>query len=251
MPRDDQVLYRRLAEDLRRQIRTGELQPGNKLPSERALEGRYRVSRNTVRLALESLINEGLLTSMQGKGYYVREHAPLPYYGLRRETGLRGSSEWQEVFAATVRDHRRDSRTEVQVSLAHEAPPEVAVALEIREGDRVAWRYRTNYVDGDPYAIAISYYPTSLVKNSDIERADDIEPDEVLAELGHRPETYVDRIVSRMPTPEEARLLQLDKGTTVADFVRTGYDASGLPVRIQITTLPGDRFTIVYEVSSD
>lgn len=248
MPRDDQVLYRKLAESLRRQIQNGELQPGNQLPSERALEGLHHVSRNTVRLALDALIKEGLVTSSQGKGYFVRERAPLPYYGLRLDTRLRGSSEDPEVWKEDVRQQGKDPSTELTVTAAQQPPAEVTAALELGETDKIIKRQRTNYVDGVPYAIALGYYPVAVVKDSTIAKADDIEPEEILAELGHQPETYVDRVVTRMPTPDEQRALQLEPGTPISDFMRTGYDGSGRPVRTQVTTLPGDRFTIVYEM---
>ena len=56
-------LYQRIAADLRRAITTGELPPGSQLPTEQELGERYGVSRNTVRLALAQLTNEGVITS--------------------------------------------------------------------------------------------------------------------------------------------------------------------------------------------
>ncbi|MQA84315.1 MAG: GntR family transcriptional regulator [Streptosporangiales bacterium] len=74
--------YRRVAADLRHKIETGEVQPGNRLPSESMLIESYKVSRNTVRKALGLLINEGLVGAHMGKGYFVG--APNDAHEYRR-----------------------------------------------------------------------------------------------------------------------------------------------------------------------
>lgn len=75
-------LYRRVADDISDQIRSGKLRPGDKLPSERALCELYQVSQITVRRALRELRHGGVLVSRHGLGWYVqngvahREGAP-------------------------------------------------------------------------------------------------------------------------------------------------------------------------------
>jgi len=66
-------LYTRIAADLRSRIASGELRPGDRLPSEQQLRDRYDVSRNTVRLALHTLIHDNLVSAARGSGYYVCE----------------------------------------------------------------------------------------------------------------------------------------------------------------------------------
>ena len=69
---DSRPLYQQLASLLRKQINSGELSPGDRVPTEAELSERYNTSRNTVRLALDVLRNEGLLTSQQGRGSFVQ-----------------------------------------------------------------------------------------------------------------------------------------------------------------------------------
>jgi DNA-binding GntR family transcriptional regulator len=64
--------YRNMATDLRLMIESGELQPGDALPSETALAERYRVARGTARHALAELEGAGLVESIHGKGRFVR-----------------------------------------------------------------------------------------------------------------------------------------------------------------------------------
>ena len=66
-------LYAQIAEHLERQIRTGELRVGDRLPSEHALADTFRVGRPTVRQATESLVRAGKLQRRRGAGKFVCE----------------------------------------------------------------------------------------------------------------------------------------------------------------------------------
>lgn len=65
--------YRRVAAELRAKIESGELQPGELIPSEAALQAQYAISRSTARQALMELQGAGLVEPVQGKGRFVRE----------------------------------------------------------------------------------------------------------------------------------------------------------------------------------
>jgi GntR family transcriptional regulator len=64
-------LYFRLAEDIRRRIASGDLKPGDLVPSEAQLCGLYGISRMTVRQGLKLLAEEGLIESFRGRGTFV------------------------------------------------------------------------------------------------------------------------------------------------------------------------------------
>lgn len=69
----DGPLYQQIAADLRRDIATGHLQPGQTVPSERTLGQRYGVARGTVRQAHQLLRAEGLIDLSRGRSLIVRE----------------------------------------------------------------------------------------------------------------------------------------------------------------------------------
>ena len=68
----DVYAYRRIADDLRTRITTGELKPGQRLPAEPALVAQYGVTRGTVRHAVQALRDEGLVEVRLGFGTFVR-----------------------------------------------------------------------------------------------------------------------------------------------------------------------------------
>jgi DNA-binding GntR family transcriptional regulator len=68
--------YRKIADDLRRQVAAGDLLPGALVPSELALVEQHQVSRGTVRSALALLVAEGLIEVVPGQGRRVVGEPP-------------------------------------------------------------------------------------------------------------------------------------------------------------------------------
>ncbi|MFI6181919.1 GntR family transcriptional regulator [Nonomuraea sp. NPDC051191] len=106
MPR--QARYREIARLLGRSIESGELAPGERLPTEDALAERYGVHRLTARQAMVELRKAGLVETRQGLGSFVRRaprrievsidpetrrHRPSDIAGLASMAGVFGGGE--------------------------------------------------------------------------------------------------------------------------------------------------------------
>lgn len=65
-------LYCQLEEEILRQIETGEIKPGDKLPSESEMIQQYNIGRPTIRMALSQLVNKGYLEKKHGKGTFCK-----------------------------------------------------------------------------------------------------------------------------------------------------------------------------------
>ena len=68
----NQRLYQQVADSIRKQIQTGSMPPGSRLPSEKLLAQQLGVSRPTVREAMIALEIAGLVEIRTGSGSYVR-----------------------------------------------------------------------------------------------------------------------------------------------------------------------------------
>lgn len=85
-------LYKQIQQDIKRLIAHGKLREGDRVPSEKELSEKYRVSQITSKNALIGLMEEGLLVRIQGKGTFVMskpEHASS-YESLGDVTGRSG-----------------------------------------------------------------------------------------------------------------------------------------------------------------
>lgn len=74
---DSDHLYQQIAETLRRQVLTGELKPGDRLPSVREAAEQWNCTVGTVQRAYQELSQAGLITSRAGQGTRVVDHPPL------------------------------------------------------------------------------------------------------------------------------------------------------------------------------
>lgn len=66
-------LYRKIYEELKKQIASGQLAPGDQVPTEMELSESYQVSRITSKRALTELEQAGLIQRTRGKGSFVKE----------------------------------------------------------------------------------------------------------------------------------------------------------------------------------
>ena len=62
-----------VADDLRAEMQSGALSPGDKLPGEAEMAEVYGVSRDTIRRATSKLSEEGILVILHGRGTFVAE----------------------------------------------------------------------------------------------------------------------------------------------------------------------------------
>jgi GntR family transcriptional regulator len=132
-----------IAAQLRERIRTGELAPGDRLPTMDALAEGHGVSRQTARQALNQLKSEGLVEYRGGRaGTVVRER---PVERLVRSRGMQRDN-LGYYSGANVQHWRLVPGTQTEVG-TEPAPPEVATLLDIPAGTPVVVRKRLN---GDP-----------------------------------------------------------------------------------------------------
>ncbi|MDT5040098.1 MAG: GntR family transcriptional regulator [Actinoplanes sp.] len=242
----DLPMYRQIASDLRAKIQSGELAPGALLPTQQDLAAQYGVARMTTRQAVAELINQGLVTSQQGRGATVRDRQQMVY---RPQDGWEATtSPTMDRFTALFAQHGRNPSMEIEVAVMR-ADELVAERLGVELGSRVVARKRVVSLDGEPFHINDTYYPYGLVKDTEIMDPADIPGGSnfVLAERGYRERYAIDEFFIRMPTLDEVRRLKLSAGTPVAMHVVTGFTAKEEPVRCDVFILPGDRHVIMYE----
>lgn len=243
------TLYQQVAADLRRAIYSGELAPRDQIPTENELMETHGVSRNTVRLALGELENEGLILRMRRRGTFVRERRPLLMRPQDELQPINKIGPRHDSFVHAVTSEGRKADQNIEVSIVR-PPQDVSIRLALVDADLAVVRRRLRFVDGQPYNTNDSYFPYALVADSEIAWPADITrgANRVLEELGHPQTRVIDDISARMPTPDEALRLQLEPGTPVVVYVRVGYDGEDTPVRVAVSVLPADKHLIRYEL---
>jgi GntR family transcriptional regulator len=239
--------YQRIAAAYRDKIASGELRPGDQLPTEHELAEEFGCVRQTARNGLSVLITEGLIIARRPHGYFVRQREHVVYRPQAESRPLPATPEMDRFFQQITEEGRTPSQT-IEVSMVA-ATPEVAQRLQVLVGHVVVARRRVRSINGEPVNINDSHYPLDVVKDSEIMSPADVTrgTNQALADLGFPQARAIDEIFVRMPTPDEIHRLDLGPGTPVAVHYVTGYTADGRPVRCTLNVLPGDRHVIVFE----
>jgi GntR family transcriptional regulator len=224
--------YQYIADDLRDRLAAGALPlepegPGGqpKLPGEKDLADEYKASRSTIRLALQVLVNQGLLETRHGLGTFVLDR-PIPRaVPLDQEENWRDGEHAEAAFKPTGGLGSAQTTARFQAETV-QAPAEVARKLGITEGDLVILRRSRQHIDGKPWCLVISYYPMDIARGTELETARRLSAgsSQVLAHLHHEVIRYTDSISARMPDPIELGFFRSSGIVPVIIVSRTAYD---------------------------
>jgi GntR family transcriptional regulator len=248
-PASDRAVYKQIADHLREAIGRGSLAAGEQLPSEAQLMTHYGVARMTVRNALRLLQDEGLITAEHGRGVYVRARPPVRRLASDR-FAARHRKEGKAAFTVEAEQAGAEPRVDMIKVSQGRPPAEVADRLKLGARDRSVIRSRRYMLDGRPVETAVSYVPADLAEGTPI-----VDPNPGpggiyarLEEQGHTLERFTEEVSARMPTPEEARALNLPPGVPVFRLVRTAYDTGGRAVEVCDTIMASDAYLLAYEL---
>jgi GntR family transcriptional regulator len=244
------AMYQQIADRLRDQIDSGTLQPGERLPSEPDLVRQFDASRNTVRLALALLTNQGLVVTRQGLGTFVTEPA-RPFTALLSRVATQPSVQSASTVLPEV--SRAGSEAETSRLFVEKAPVSMSVAekLEVAPGELVVVRRRSGSIGDVPWMMMASYFPLDIAEGTPLEQAGEIEGGTIklLADMGYAQVGFVDEIGARMPSTREFSFFGLSTGTPVVVVNRTAYTPDR-PIRMTRYVYRADRVRLTHEVGS-
>lgn len=152
------VKYKEIADCLEREIREGQFDETKKLPTEEELIKTFEVSRNTIRKAINQLVNRGLIYQVQGSGMFLREKSVSDYINLGSLRGLT-----KDLDSKTI-------ETKILDLHVIEADEGIACPLRCEVGAKLYYVKRLRIVDEEPFSIEISFFKKDIVPylNEDI-----------------------------------------------------------------------------------
>lgn len=232
-------LHIQMADELRGRIQRRELRPNDRIPSERELCEQYDISRITVRKALSTLIQEGLVYATIGKGTYVAE---MP---LREE--LRPLSSFtQDLERRGMKAGNRVLNLDIVP-----ADDERAGLLRIPRGAELVRLRRLRLADGLPIALQLSYLPHHLCPGLP---EVDFTGQSLYAILRERYGLNLVRsdtmISAAMAQVEEAELLGLKRPAAVLISEQTSYLDTNAVIEITRSVFHAERYKLYTRSSS-
>jgi GntR family transcriptional regulator len=235
----------RTPEDVRRiladQISAGRLRPGQRLGAERALAASLGVSRATLRRALATLEESGMVRRVPGRGGGTFVSKGKIERDLSRVVGVPALLRSQGVVAGT-------RVVSARLSAADEP---AAQALRLRAGELVIDLVRIRLADGSPISVERLMLPADRFPGL-LELPLGGSVYELLAEhFGTRPGEAVERIEVVAASPEEAMILDVSAGAPLLSITRTTSDEQGEPFEFSHDLFRSDRTRIVVRTPGD
>ena len=215
---------------VRHQIHSGTYDDG--LPGETALAAEFSVSRNTIREALTTLKNEGLIE----RGPKVGTHVAQRKYdhGLDALLGLK------ETFKSYG-----EVRNEVRAAMAVSAPPTVAQRLRLEPGQQVVFIERLRYLGGLPLSLDLTYLEPEIgarVLTHSLESNDIFV---LIEQLTGRPLGAASLALEAIPADaHSAAALQVPDGAPLLMLERLTSLDDDTPVDLEYIRMRGDRITM-------
>ncbi|MDH6213374.1 DNA-binding GntR family transcriptional regulator [Streptomyces pseudovenezuelae] len=227
-------LYFQLSQQLEAAIEHGVLTPGSLLGNEIELAARLGLSRPTVRQAIQSLVDKGLLVRRRGVGTQV------VHSQVKRPLEL--SSLYDDLEAAGQRP-----ATKVLVNAIVPATAEIAAALGVAEDSDVHRVERLRLAHGEPMAYLCNFMPPGLLDlNTDQLEATGLY--RMMRAVGITLHSARQTIGARAATAAEAERLAEPEGAPLLTMQRVTFDDTGRAVEFGTHTYRPTRYSFEFQL---
>nr|WP_275576964.1 GntR family transcriptional regulator [Thalassobacillus pellis] len=224
-------MYHQLKEIIIENIENNIWKPGDKIPSEHQLREQYNVSRNTVKKAIEDLVQEGTLYRVQGTGTFVNKP--------KIEQSLSGFYSFSQV----LKDKGLRPKDILLELEQVKAPQKIASALQINKDEEVIMLKRLRCANDEPIILETSYLPVNRV--DDLEKMKlvgktplyDILANDFNVVVSSAKETFEPVLILE----HEASQLNVHEGSPALLLERIAYDSMRRPVEYCKSIVRGDR----------
>ena len=231
-------LYIQISEILIEYAKTHHLEDGDALPSENELLSQFPVSRNTIRLAVDRLVQLGVARKLRGQGTFFINNKPL---SIHYHYAFNGSV---ERIGLNVTNKLIDKK------IVPSAIPWID-DLGSTKWDETVWIRRTKWASDELLAIDERLLPGSVVKRYSQK---EIKNENLFLDLmGKNPDTQTERFnyffISQPLSKEEGKLLKLPPGISFLRRIGEYYNLIDERFMLSRLTIISDRINLKYEFS--
>lgn len=235
---------REVADAIRVRVLNHEKPAGDVLATLAELMDEYGVARDTIRSAVNMLASEGLVRLVHRRGVVVQDR--VRRRRIRRGQVVTRNPHYGYVFPATHDPSEKWAPIGTPYRSLEAAPELVASTFGVEAGSSVLRRRRVMAPVGEP---AFQLVDTWISPAAVADAPQVAEPStglggylDRLEEAGHGPITWREITRVRMPSAEEAKLLEIAQALPVFEITMTGYSArDDKPIEVTIKVIPGDR----------
>jgi GntR family transcriptional regulator, phosphonate transport system regulatory protein len=230
------ALWRQVADGIERAIADGRFAAGEKLPGEMEIAETYRVNRHTVRRALATLAERGLVRAERGSGTYV-EAAKLAY-------PLRSRTRFSEIVGA-VGHEPRGQLIDVSDDVATR---ELARELGLKTGAALIRIESVRLADRTPICVSTTWLSAARFPDAGRVFASTRSMTKLLTHYGIRDyRRGTTKITAAIADAADAARLDLALGRPVLVVDSTDIDTDGRPLVTKRSRFAAERIEFVVE----
>lgn len=143
-------LYFQVEKIIHEKIHSGDLKPGDKLPTELEFIKKFQVSRPTIRQAIANLVRSGFLDIKKGYGTFIKSRGfEEPVLGIRS-------------FSDEAIKQGFNPKTIILKFITLKPTDEIINTLKINKEDKIFEIKRLRLLDSEPVAIDTTYIPVKV-----------------------------------------------------------------------------------------
>ena len=216
-----QPIVQQVNQILRQRIREGIYLPGTRMPSESDLATELGVSRTTLRMAMVSLVEEGVIIRKQGDGTYISKRA--------LELNAHSKNFWS--FTRLIGDGGHLPEVQKLAAVQRPANEQEAALLEVPTGAPLYVLERLFFADSRPVIFSINLLPFALLCHDPSDYDPQLSIYDFLRMYADQEIAYsTSDIVAMLPPVLVGRAMSLPPDQPLLRFVDLFYNKNGQPV---------------------
>lgn len=230
--------YQQLYEILLDKISTSEWKPGDQIPAEPELIDQYQVSRSTVRIVLDMLVNKSLIYRQRGRGTFVSqpsvEQALVRIINFTEDMHQRGIIPSSKVISSEVLP----------------APIDIAEKLQVSTGEELVLLRRLRLGNEEPMGLEESYLIHSFCPGI-LDRHDfsTYSLRESIAQDYGVQWLRASQVIRSINAPHDmARFLEVPNKAALLSIERVTYSKEDIPIEFLRIYFRGDRYSLFNEL---
>ncbi|MBP2100242.1 GntR family transcriptional regulator [Enterococcus rivorum] len=228
-------IYIQIHDKIKEDIEKGVWTIGDRLPSERELAIHFNVSRMTLRQAIQTLADEGILERKIGSGTYVARK--------KVQEKMTGTTSFTDIM---ISQNKQPSSRTVSYFVAKPSSSEME-KLSLKENEYILRMERIRFADGIPICFEVASIPYSLIDQySKSEISNSLY--KTLEEKGGNKIGHANQTISAMLASEQiAEYLEVKRGDAILRLSQLSYFEDGTPFEYVRTQYVGNRFEFYLE----
>ena len=231
-------LYHQLSEEIKSQIKKGKLIPGSPVPSESKLISKYKLSRGTVRQAMQKLENDKLIERFPGRGTFVSE--PIVEKAEEPKSIIK-PAKIQSIFTQISDSTSKSSSISILESGKQEADTKVQNLLKLSEGENIFLLEKMLSLDSEPWCIEKSYFTENISNEFDkIDLLNSIY--EQYEKITHKKLIITKYIIESIAADDHfSQYFKIEPGSPLFQIIRLSYLEDNTAFELSFDTYRADR----------